>query len=234
MNISSRGFRIRAATGIVASLVWTLAAAETEVRPLSGFSAIGVSGGIDLNIRQGDEFLVEAVNSGGSPEDIVTTVEDGTLTIRRNRSEGWFDWFDDYSVNVTLPELSAIQSSGGSEVRIDGTITGDELGISASGGSDIVAVLDVTNLAVSSSGGADLTLSGAAVSVTIQASGGSDIDARELSTERATIQSSGGADIDLGVSGQLVAQASGGSDISYFGDPTTDIAVSGGADVTQR
>ena len=30
------------------------------------------------------------------------------------------------------------------------------------------------------------------------------------------------------------AQASGGSDISYIGDPTTDIATSGGGEVTRR
>lgn len=234
MKHPSTGLGVAVVTGLTASLVWTIAAAESEVRPLSGFTSVAVSGGIDLNLRQGDEYRVEAVNPGGSPEDIITTVEDGTLTIRRNRTDGWFDWFEGYSVNVTLPELSAIQSSGGSEVRIEGAITGDQLAISASGGSDIAIVLDVADLAVSVSGGADLNLSGTATAVAIQASGGADIDASELRTQRATIQSSGGADIDLGVSEQLVAQASGGSDVVYSGDPTTDIATSGGADVTRR
>ena len=182
MKQSARGFRIAVITGLTGSLVWAIAAAESEVRPLSGFSAVGVSGGIDLNLQQGDEFRVEAVNPGGSPEVIVTTVENGTLTIRRSRVDGLFNWFDNLSVNVTLPELSAIQSSGGSEVRIEGAITGDRLSIAISGGSDIVAALDVADLEVSISGGAEATLSGTATSVAIQASGGSDLKARELST----------------------------------------------------
>ena len=234
MQVSSRKFGIALGTGLAATLVWALAAAESEVRPLSGFSAIGVSGGIDLNVRQGDEYVVEVVNPGGSPEAIVTTVEDGTLVIRQSRTDGWFDWFSDYAVNVTLPKLSAIQASGGSDVRIEGAIAGDQLRIAASGGSEIAAAIDVAELEVSISGGADLRLSGTATSVTIQASGGSDIDARELSTVQVDIQSSGGADIAVGVSEQLVAQASGGSDIVYSGNPTTDIATSGGADVQRR
>ena len=234
MRHASRGFGIAVVTGLTASLVWAIAAAESEVRPLTDFSAVAVSGGINLNLSQGDEYRVEAVNPGGSPEVIVTTVENGTLTIRRSRTTGWFDWFDNYSVNVTLPELSALQSSGGSEVRIDGAITGDRLSISASGGSDIVAALDVADLEVSISGGAEMTLSGTATSAAIRSSGGSDVNARELSTVRAVVQSSGGAEIAVGVSEQLVAQASGGSDIVYSGDPTTEVAVSGGAEVTRR
>jgi hypothetical protein len=219
----------------MASLVSMFAAAESEIRPLSGFSAVAVGGGIELTLRLSDEYRVEATNSGGSPDAIVTTVEDGTLTIRQSRTTGWFDWFSNYSVDVTLPELTAISASGGSDVRIEGEVTGDTLRIAASGGSEIAAAIDVAELEAMTSGGADVELSGSATSVTIQASGGSEVDARELSTRRADIQSSGGADIAVGVSEQLVAQASGGSDIVYTGEPAmVSVNASGGADITQR
>jgi len=235
MNISSRGFGIAVVTGLAVALVSTLAAAESEIRPLSGFSAVAVGGGIELTLRQGDEYRVLAVNSGGSPEAIVTTVEDGTLTIRQSRTTGWFDWFSNYSVDVTLPELAAISASGGSDVRIEGAVTGDRLSIAASGGSEMAATIDVADLEVMTSGGADLRLSGTATSVTIQASGGSEVDARGVSAVRANIQSSGGADIAVGVSEQLVAQASGGSDIVYSGEPAmVNVNASGGAEVTRR
>jgi len=235
MSIASRGFGIAVVGGLTASLVWTLAAAETEIRPLSGFSAVAVGGGIELTLRQGGEFRVEAENSGGSAEAIVTTVEDGTLTIRQSRTTGWFDWFSNHSVDVTLPELSAISASGGSDVRVEGTVTGDRLSIAASGGAEIAAAIDIRDLEVMTSGGADLRLSGTATTVSIQASGGSEIDARELGTAQANIQSSGGADIAVGVSEQLVAQASGGSEIVYSGEPAmVNVNSSGGGEVTRR
>jgi hypothetical protein len=234
MHSSSRGFGIAVATGLTASLVWTIAAAESEIRPLSGFSAVAVGGGISLTLRQGEEYRVEVEKSGGSPDDIVTTVEDGTLTIRQSRTSGWFDWFANYSADVTLPDLTAIHSSGGSDVRIEGTIAGERLVITASGGSEVTGAIDVADLEASTSGGADLRLSGSAVSAKIQASGGAEIDARELRTVQADIQTSGGADTSVAVSERLVAQASGGSDIFYSGEPTTDINVSGGAEVTRR
>jgi len=234
MKTSSRGFGITVVIGLTAPLVATLAVAESEVRPLSGFTSVAVGGGINLKLRQGDEFRVEAVNPGGSPESIVTIVEDGTLVIRKSRTDSWFDWFSDYSVNVTMPEIDAIAASGGSDARAEGAIAGPRLTVAASGGSEIHAAIDVAELEAMTSGGADLELSGSATSATFQASGGSDIDARELTTEQAEVQTSGGADVALAVSRQLVAQASGGSDVVYSGEPTTDIQVSGGAEVTRR
>ena len=234
MKSLKSGPGVAVVTGLAALIAWSLAAAESEVRPLSGFSAVVVSGGIDLRLRQGDEYRVEASHSGGSPAAIVTTVEDGTLVIRRSRTSGWFDWFSNYSVDLTLPELAALSASGGSDVRIEGTIAGERLAIAASGGADVTAAVDVADLEATTSGGADLRLSGSARTATIRTSGGSDVNARDLRVEQAEVQSSGGADIAIAVSERLVAQASGGSDIVYTGNPATEIAVSGGADVTRR
>lgn len=234
MKNSTAGFGVAVVTGLAASIVWSLAAAESEVRPLSGFSAVVVSGGIDLTLRQGEEYRVEAVNSGGSPAAIVTTVEDGTLVIRQSRTSGWFDWFSNYSVDLTLPELTAIAASGGSDVRVEGTIAGERLSISASGGAAVSAAVDVTDLEAMTSGGADLRLSGSARTATFRTSGGSDLEARDLRTEQADVQASGGSDAAIAVSGALVAHASGGSDVVYSGNPVTEIDVSGGAEVSRR
>jgi hypothetical protein len=210
-------------------------AQDRETRPLADFDAISVGGGIDLVLRQGDDFRVE-VESDDDVAEIVTEVRDGTLEIRRDRTRsGFFDWGDNGTVYVTLPALTALTASGGSDVRAEGTFSGDDLAIVASGGSDVALDLAVGTLAATASGGSDTRLRGSARTARLHSSGGSDLDASGFTVAEADVQSSGGSDVSLTVSEKIVANASGGSDITYSGDPrTVDVNASGGADVRRR
>lgn len=210
-------------------------AQDRETRALTGFDAIAVGGGIDLFVRQGEEFRVE-VESDDDVAEIVTEVRDGTLEIRRERTlSGFFDWGDHGAAYVTLPVLKALTASGGSDVRGDGTLSGDALEIVASGGSDLAIDVAVGSLAATASGGSDTRLSGTARTARLHSSGGSDLNASRFSVAEANVESSGGSDVSITVSDRIVANASGGSDITYSGDPrTVDVNASGGADVRRR
>jgi hypothetical protein len=226
--------------GALLSLVAvTLPAAgqNREARDLASFEAIKVGGGIDLYVRQGEPFRVEVETSDGDTADIVTEVRGGTLEVGHRRS--FFDFFDwrgkAASVHVTLPKLVALTSSGGSEVESLGTLTGEQLELTASGGSDVTLDVSVATLEVRTSGGADVDITGNARSTSVQSSGGSDFDASSLTTDSATLASSGGSDISIEVRDSIVANASGGSDISYSGNPpSVTVNASGGADVSRR
>jgi hypothetical protein len=210
-------------------------AQNRETRPLAGFDAIAVGGGIDLFVRLGEEFRVE-VETDGDLAEIVTEVRDGTLEIHRPRSVSRiFDWGDDGAVHVTLPKLTALRASGGSDVRGEGTFSGDRLELVASGGSDLAIDVAVDTLHATVSGGSDARLAGSARSARLHTSGGSDLDASGLSVVEAEIRGSGGSDVEVSVSYKLVARASGGSDIIYRGNPmTVSIDASGGSDVRRR
>jgi hypothetical protein len=114
-------------------------AQERERRDHSGFSAIEVSSGIDLYLRQGENFAVEIAASGGDPSDVISEVSDATLKLRRKPS-GLIDFIrgGDYSAYVTLPKLESLAASGGADVKTQGAFSGDTLRIVASGGCDIV------------------------------------------------------------------------------------------------
>jgi hypothetical protein len=210
-------------------------AQDRETRDLTGFDAIAVGGGIDLFVRQGADFRVE-VESDDDVAEIVTEVRDGTLQIRRDRTQwAFFDWGDHGAVYVTLPALTALTASGGSDVRADGTLSGDELAIVASGGSDVAIDVAVDTLAATASGGSDTRLSGTARRAQLHSSGGSDLNASQFSVVEATVESSGGSDVSIAVSERIVANASGGSDVTYSGDPrSVNVNASGGADVRRR
>lgn len=220
----------------LSSLSCAFAQADTETRDVSGFTGIDVSGGINVDIRMGNEFLVE-VDSDEDVDDIITEVRGDTLHLRVDRDwndRGW-NWNIDYNAVIVMPALTEVEASGGSDVRVIGTVTGDEFELSASGGSDVEIDLAVGELDVSLSGGTDVELSGTANRATIRTSGGSDLDARELQVKNADLRASGGSDLVVTVLETLDARASGAADITYYGDPDVlDSDESGGSDISHR
>jgi hypothetical protein len=212
-------------------------AQERETRPLTGFNAVEVGGGIDLVLRQGDVFAVEVEAEDGEVAEIVTELRDRTLEIHRKSSfSRFFSWGDDHgTAHVTLPVLVALRASGGSDVTTQGTFSSDSLQLAASGGSDLTIDVAAGSLEAEASGGSDMRLSGSARSARVQSSGGSDLNASRLTADAADVHSSGGSDLSIAVRDRIVGNASGGSDITYTGNPqTVDVDTSGGADVRRR
>ena len=73
-------------------------AQQRQSRPLEGFNAIEVGGGIELVLRKGDTFAVEVVASEDVAARIVTEVNDKTLRI--GRKTNFFHWGDGGTVHV--------------------------------------------------------------------------------------------------------------------------------------
>lgn len=205
-----------------------------QSRPLTGFDAVEVGGGIELILRKGDAFVVEVAASEDDAAKIVTEVAGKTLKI--SRKTGFFQWGGGGAVYVTLPTLVSLDASGGSHVKTEGTFASDNLAIGASGGSDLTIDVAVGALALDASGGSDIRLSGTARSVRVESSGGSDLNASALTADEADVKSSGGSDLAIGVVRQrIVGEASGGGDVTYSGTPASvNVSTSGGAKLHQR
>lgn len=230
--------KIRHSSVILVSFAATSFAAnaqEREARPLAGFEAIEVGGGIDVDVRQAQGFSVE-VEAEGDPAEIITELRDDTLVIRRKSSRSFFHWnADDARVHVALPTLVSLTASGGSDVRTQGNFASDNLELVASGGSDLTIAVSAGSLEATASGGSDLRLSGTARSARVRSSGGSDLNASQLTADEVDVDSSGGSDVMIAVRNSIVGSASGGSDVIYSGEPrTVDVDASGGSDVRRR
>ena len=208
-------------------------AQQRQSRPLTGFDAVAVGGGIDLVLRKGDSFVVEVAASEDDAARIVTEVVDKTLRI--GRKSNFFHWGAGGTVYVTMPTLVSLDASGGSDVKTEGTFTSDNMRVVASGGSDLTIDVAAGILAVEASGGSDMRLSGTARSARVQSSGGSDLNASELTADEADVDSSGGSDLAIGVRQKIVGDASGGSDVTYTGTPASvNVNTSGGSEVHHR
>ncbi|MGB8195044.1 MAG: head GIN domain-containing protein [Chitinophagaceae bacterium] len=214
--------------------------ANAEKRSVSGFHAISVGGGIDLQLTQGNEEAVAVSASKTEYRDkIKTVVENGVLKIFYEtdnwRNWGWTGSSKKLKAYVSIKNIDGLKASGGSDVIINGTLNSAKLDLGLSGGSDFKGAVNITELSGDLSGGSDLNISGRATNLTIEASGGSDVDGYELTVDNCTASCSGGSDIRITVNKELVASASGGSDINYRGNATVKKkSSSGGSSVTKR
>jgi hypothetical protein len=205
-----------------------------EKRNVSGYHAIEVSGGIDLYLSQGDEAVAVSASDTKYRDRIKTEVKDGVLKI----------WYEYKNQNVQLDfgnrklkayvsykTLDNVHASGGSDVKVDGSISGNSLTLGLSGGSDFEGKVSLSDLKIHASGGSDVRISGTAGKLDIEASGGSDFKGYELVTDNCYINASGGSDVYITVNKELEADASGGSDVYYKGNGTVKNLKSNGSSV---
>jgi hypothetical protein len=212
--------------------------ANAEVRTASGFSAIEVSGAIDLYISQGSE---EAVAISATTEEvrqrIRTEVKGNTLQIYfDSKGINWKSWGNHkMKAYVTFKNLSRIEASGACNVKATESIKQPELKIELSGASDFTGNIIVDKLRVDASGASNAKLSGTATEADIIASGACSLKAYDLVTTMCKTDATGASNIRITVDKELNAQASGGSTVYFKGNGLIrDISASGGASVKRR
>ncbi len=205
---------------------------DTQVRNVSGFSAIKVSSGIDLYLTQSNSEKVEVKADEDIIDKIITKVKDGVLHIYLEKNMNW-KWNKSRQAFVTFDDLTAIKASAGSDVYSENSFDLEDLKLDASSGSDI-KLTDVIaqKIWLETSSGSDAKLSGKVEQFEARASSGSDIDAGNLISKNCKVRVSSGSDATVHVTESLKADASSGGDIRYKGNPThRDTNESSGGDV---
>jgi hypothetical protein len=209
----------------------TIRDANAEVRNVSGFHAIEVSGGINLYLSSGNEAVAVSASDQEVRDRIKTEVKDGVLKI-------YYDWKKGMKLNlkgnslkayVSFKTLDRLSASGGSDVKMEGTIKAASLKLNVSGGADLSARVEVGSLTIDQSGGADVDLTGKVTDLKIEASGGSDFSGYDLIADNCIISASGGSDVTITVNKEFYAEASGAADVNWKGKATVKGARASGA-----
>ena len=188
----------------------------TQDRRVPSFHALKVSGGIDVELSQGNEqkLIVEA------DENIIalirTEVKDGVLNIFHEEK---YQNAQTMKIHLTFKQLDAITASGGCDIESKQKLTFTNLKTDISGGCDIRLNCKAKDMVCIHSGGSDAELSGEAESCTFNVSGGCDVKASEFHLKKCTIDASGGSDVTVYVTGELTIDAAGASDVTYYGKP---------------
>ncbi len=169
---------------------------KTDVRDLSGFSAIDVSGAFEVEIVAQKDFSVEVEADDNLLEFIKTEIKGDTLKIKstkRLKSSG------PLKVRITVPNIESLDLSGASKVTL--------------------ANLNSDSLHLDSSGASKITIEGITKSFEIEMSGASKLDAENLKAENVSVDSSGASSAHVYVTNELKANLSGATNVTYSGSP---------------
>jgi len=135
-------------------------------------------------------------------------------------------------IYLSMPKISTIKASSGSEVNATNTLKVNDLLVDSSSGSDVDLRVEANSIESESSSGSEIDLKGTCVTLSADSSSGSQIDADELKAETVIAEASSGADINVYASKSITAKASSGGSIDCAGNPNQkNLKKSSGGDV---
>ncbi len=180
------------------------------------FTAVKVSNGIDLFLKQGQNpsILVEADDN--LQDIIITEVIDGRLKIYTKKN---IRGAKAKKVFVTLDSLKKLTASSGSSVRSENILKVTDLEVSTSSGANLTIEVHANHLTTSSSSGSQTEVSGQTTTYKTSASSGSSIHAYLLRSQEVIAKASSGASLQVFAAESLNAKASSGGNISFKGTP---------------
>jgi hypothetical protein len=230
---------------------------NAQVRNVSGFKSISVSGGISLYLSQGStDAVAVSIEDGKGIEKIITEVKNGTLKIYVE-SGAWNAWNwknKRIKAYVTAKTIEKIEASGACSVTVTDKISSGDMKIDLSGASNFKGEVGVTsaklevtgasnfkgsitasgNVKLDISGASSATLSGSASKADVDVSGASSLKAFEFSVDNCKAEASGASSASINVKKELSAEASGASSIKYTGDPSVKNVETSGASSVKK
>lgn len=203
---------------------------KSQIRDVSGYKGINVSGGFIVELVQGNNEGVELEAEENLLDNIATEVKNGVLHIYNRRSLSTSRAMKAY---VTIKELNSIYISGGVKVSSKSTFKTSGLRMNMSGGSSVKLALSTEELKADMSGASKVELSGKAEKVTIDMSGASKVEAADLEASIVKVDASGASKVKLFAKETLDINASGASVVFYKGSPSITAETSAAARVSR-
>lgn len=202
---------------------------EREVKET--FSSIAAGGGLEVMIEQGANAAVTVEADDNLQEHIKTEVKDGELKITTdvNISNATA------RVTVRVPDVTAIESSAGANVKSRNTIKSETLDLSSGSGSYLAITVDAKSLRCETASGGNLTVTGKAEKLEAESSSGSTLNAKGLAARKVAAESSSGGKTYVNPTESLSADASSGGNVYYSSTPNElNKKTSSGGNVSQE
>ncbi|QHT68747.1 DUF2807 domain-containing protein [Rhodocytophaga rosea] len=204
----------------------------SNVRQVTDFNSIEVSGKISVNLTQGAPTKVEVKGDENLIVLIRTEVSGNQLRIytkdKINRQTK-------IEVDVTVPNIESLHLSGGANIQSTNELKGEELALKTSSGSQATLALQYKNLTSDSNAGSILKLSGQVEEASFEASAGSIINAFDLNARKCSVQANAGSMTEVKVLDQISADISSGSSLTYDGEPAVrDVNASSGGMIRKK
>ena len=201
---------------------------------LSNYTGLEVGGAFDVFVRfsQTEESVVIEANENLQDRLVVQVVgntlqirPEDNLTIRGNAT---------LRALITTNDLSNINLSGATSLRLENPWVLDNGGIQMSGASDFIGEIQASQMEIRASGSSDADIFGAVGDLNVDLSGSSSIMDFDLLVQRLDIDLSGSSDAFLSVEESIEIDASGSSSLTYRGNAEIiGQRLSGGSEVNR-
>jgi hypothetical protein len=198
----------------------------SEIRRVSGFTAVELSGIGTLIIEQGNK------------ESLKITAEDNILkylnsdVYGRNLRLGMEDFVNieptkEIIYHLTVKNLEKIEISGLGNIEIEALET-SKLDFEISGsGNAYIGNLQADSLKLEVSGLGNVEIGGSVANQRIKLSGAGNYDAEDLKSSKAKIEISGTGKAAMWVENELDIELSGMGNLQYYGSPILSTEISG-------
>jgi len=192
----------------------------------------------DVILSQGNDCSVKIEAPADIAEEIVTEIEDGTLTIKYKRKLSWNKIKNLLKNNkilfyVTMEEIEGLAISGSGDIVAKSGVKSEDLGLKISGSGNIsLKELKAGELGIGISGSGDIKIGdGEAEEIMVSISGSGDVDADSFGAEEAGVKISGSGNCQIGNVDELSVLIAGSGDVRYRGDAEISKKISGSGSV---
>jgi len=183
----------------------------TLVRNVATFHDLLVEGNIKIYIHQSQNYRISLTAASDIVSQINTDVENGKLHVfSKNQFIN-----DTIIVEIDLPNLSAVNTSAGSQVFILESFRADTFTCVSSSGSYVKCNLHSKKLECNATSGADIKLDGNINYIVLKATSGAVIDADAIKGDYCTINGESGAQIYVNDITKLDVKINSGSKLTY-------------------
>ncbi len=204
-----------------------------QIIPVSGFSKLSVSVQSRVNYSIGPDYRVE-VMAQQNIIDILRFEKSGEELTIKLKPGVWIKKNEEIIVNITAPDLKAVNLSGSGNVLVSGPLTGShlDLKVSGSGNLEVQQATITDQLSGNVSGSGSITVfTGSTVNENLKISGSGNIQLTGVQASKAITDISGSGNIKVKVSQTLDAHISGSGSVYYLGSPVVTSHVSGSGNV---
>lgn len=201
----------------------------TEVRKLSGFTAINAVFNGKIELTQADEDKVTIIADEEILSSIVTEVKEGTLYItsketpssKRKTNHG------EIKVLVSVRQLKSIKNNSNGAFVSTNPLTSEKLSVSNASNGEMVLKLNVPSLQCNSDANGRFVLEGNATHAEINNAMNGQLEASDLVVENLTLNNTANGMVTVNANQSLVINQTGNGVVFYKGKATPKITNSG-------
>ncbi|NNE25603.1 MAG: DUF2807 domain-containing protein [Saprospiraceae bacterium] len=193
--------------------------AQDDVRRLSSFSELSVSGGITVDLYEGQpKAEIEMIK--GDLDKLVTEVKGDKLKIYFDNGKwGWSNGNNKAKIKLYFRSLDGISASAGCKIEGHSLITADRFDADASSGARMEVNVEASSIDSDVSSGASTYISGEAKRLSVDVSSGGSFVGSDLKANDVDADVSSGGSVKVWATKSLTADASSGGSIKYKGNP---------------